>query len=191
MTPTGVVVVRIAPLRRLLGVALPGIFAVGIWWAVAASIVHREADWPIRDMHPSTVGTVILWVLLLPVGWVLTYLMLFSLFLRQTFGPQGATLRKVRRVWEMPLASLTRIEFQGYMVHTGTTQLPAERLVVHSDAGGRYPLRATLNGGLTHLDEAFEVIDGWVRLRPELVRASNAEEYFVQRGAASRRPEEG
>lgn len=183
----GEVVVRVRPALRFGGALGVGIFAVGIWWGAVAAIATGEADWPIRSMHPGTVGVVVLWVILIPVGIGLSYLALFLLFQKQTFGADGATVRKVVRTWRLPLASLTKVEFQGYSIHTGTAQLPAQRLLVHSDAAGRYPLRALLQGGLTHVNEAFEVVEGWVRLRPELVRGTSAEDYFVERGVLTSR----
>ncbi len=180
MRNSGPVVIRNRPLGRFGGAAVVGLFAVSGWWGMAASVATGQWDWPIRDMHPNGVGIAVLWVLMPLVTWVLTYLTLFCLFMRQTFDTDGGTVRKVVRTRRVPLAAMTRIEYQGFVVHTGTAQLPAQRLVVFTDLGPP-PVRMVLQGGVTHVAEALEVIREWVRQRPELVRGTNAESDFASR----------
>lgn len=191
MRPQGEVVVRVKPALRFGGAAGIGMFAVGIWWAAAMSVMTGQADWPIRSMHANVAGVVALWVIVTPVGFALTYLALFLLLQKQTFSARGASVRTVFRTRELPFESLTMVDFQGYSIHSGLFRVQAERVRVHSNAGGRYPLRAVLQGGLTHVDEAMAVIEGWVRRNPDLVAGSNAQRYFVDRGVIAPQADAG
>jgi hypothetical protein len=186
MSSQAQVVVRNPRVMRFIGVPLALVFVVGTWWAVIASLVHADLGWPFRGENLGAVGNTIGWVLLLLVLVASTYAAPFLLLFKETFTADGITIRKFARGQTLTPSDLTSIRTITANVRTGRRTFPFGRLVLAADPG-LSRTRAILDETHTNSAEALDLVDGWVRARPEIVVDEPTRELFVSRGALSKR----
>lgn len=176
------VVVRNSRGMRVVAV-LPGVFFVALSWAIVDSLVHGD---PTRDLSgvSGPVGTTVAWLVVL-VFWFLTGMTVLVLAaMREVFTPDGVSVRAALRSRHLPLADVREVRVTQVGLHTGSVLgvIPLGRIAVDPEPG-RSRVKAVLNAGMSNTDQAMEVLDAWVRARPEIVRQDEARELFASRGA--------
>ena len=104
--------------------------------------------------------------------------------MRQVFTPEGVSVRTLFRSHHLPLTDVKEIQVTSMRVHTASVAgvIPLGALRVLPDPQ-RSRVRAVLNSAMGHSDAAMQVLDGWVRARPEIARHDDARALFASRGA--------
>jgi hypothetical protein len=177
------VVVRNDLLAKLPAVLVLLLFDVAFAWGIVAAIATGDPGWQIRSaLDPGPRGEIVWWVVMGPVQVGLFALTALLFRLRMEFSPDRVRTRRVLRWHTIRLEEMTEIVFRDATVHggrLGTGVIP--RLLVRSRSGRR----AFLQPWLTNVGPALRVVDEWVRIRPELVRGKDTEQWYVDRGALS------
>jgi hypothetical protein len=103
---------------------------------------------------------------------------------RQTIGPQEATSRVLAGTTRIARDRATAVRLVALDVHAGRAggRLPVERVVIEGPDQRGVAARTGFDATMTGPDRALDVLDAWVRTRPELVGDEATRALFRGRG---------
>lgn len=177
MEPEEGVVVRNGP-KKYVAAPVILLFDAFLLATLVRGVIALDPSAGLSGMGPT--GVAIWWIVVGPISLGLLYLGIFAFTLRMDFYPDLVRMRKVLFFKTLYVADMEKIFWGSFRTSTGYAGSPATAASRIRIVGPRRA--AFLDVQLKGYDEAMEVVDGWVRRRPELVRGTNAERTFVGRG---------
>lgn len=176
------VVVRHPWSGRLFRTVLLGAFAVPLDTVVVESLLHLDPGYAFSGKPPGPLGLTLIWVLIiLPFALMTTWAALFNLQFKETFTPTGIEIRKVLRTRRLQSTDISEVRLISGSVHTGMGVQRFPRVQIMG-RGREDPWHPILDGGMTNVAQALEMLDGYVRLRPEIVQDPDLRQIFEERG---------